>query len=104
MNSRLDFRFDAFSLREPVSTSLENALPLHSAGAGDAASGPQRAARLQRRQIADELTRTVFPGTRQREIPAGVARHAERADAGATQIIIQRADPMIGNHIERTGD
>ncbi len=45
----------------------ERALP-----AGNAAGGPRRAARLQRGQIADELTRTVFPGTLQREIAAGL--------------------------------
>ncbi len=49
--------------------------------------------------------RALFSQERcQRKIPAGLARHVERADAGAAQIAIQRADRMIGDHVERTGD
>ena len=47
--------------------------------------------------------RAVFPGTLERKTPAGFARHAERADAGAAQIGIQRADRMIRDHVQRAG-
>src|SRR5207237_9533360 len=60
-----DFCHDRFCLVvSKVGLTLDGAL------AGHAGDGPQRTARLQCRQIADELSRTVFPGTLEREIPA----------------------------------
>src|ERR1700737_4892188 len=84
--------------------SMNSLLTLHGASAGDAAGRPQRTARLQRRQITDELARAVFPGALQREIPARLARHLERAQAGRSQILIQRADRMIGDDVLGPGD
>src|ERR1700723_4016834 len=62
---------------------------------------PRRAARLQCRQIADELPCAVFPGPLERKIPAGFAGHAERTDAGAAKILVERTDGVIRNHIQR---
>src|ERR1700687_4342115 len=73
----------------------------HDAARRHAADGLQRAARLQCAQIPDELPGAVFPGTLKRKIPAGCAGHAECADARASQVRIQGANGVIGNHIER---
>src|ERR1700760_2160878 len=70
----------------------------------DDARWPQRTAWLQRGQVTDELTRTVFPGTLDRKITTRFTRHAERLQTGPAQIFIQRADRMIGDHVQRTGD
>src|ERR1700676_702073 len=77
---------------------------LYGACAGYAAGGPQRTARLQRAQIADELPCAVFPGTLERKTPAGFAADAERADAGASQVGVEGADRVVRDHIERAGD
>ncbi|KAH2775487.1 hypothetical protein KXW38_001979, partial [Aspergillus fumigatus] len=60
-------------------------LALHSASAGDVADWPQRTRRLERRQITEELPGAVLPRARQREIPASLSRHGERAQASGAQ-------------------
>src|ERR1700747_824729 len=61
-------------------------------------------ARLQHREVANELSCAVFPRALEREFAAGLARHGERAQAGAAQVLVERADWMIGDDVERTSD
>src|SRR4030081_4003613 len=76
---------------------------LYRASRGAAAGRSRRTARLQRAQIADELSCAVFPGTLERKTPAGFAGDAERADAGASQVGVQGAHRGIRNHVQRAG-
>src|SRR6266545_4076700 len=71
---------------------------------GDDGRGPRQKAGLEDGEIADELPRAVLPGAFQRKGAAGLARHGQRTQTRGTQIVVQRADRMIGNHIERTGN
>src|SRR2546430_4651339 len=76
----------------------------YGARTGDDGRGPRQQARLQDREIADELPRAVLPGAFQRKGTAGLARHGQRTQTGGAQIVVQRTDRMIGDHVERAGD
>src|SRR6201746_2477911 len=90
--------FSASAMEFPLAVKVDR-LATHRAAARHPPDRPQRTARLQRCQVADELLGTVFPGALERKIPAGLARHPECADTRAPQIDIQRANRMIRNHI-----
>src|SRR3954467_2728379 len=62
----------------------------------------QDATGLKCSEVADELARAIFPGALQREIAASLARHGERAQARGAQIVVDRADRMIGDDVLRT--
>jgi hypothetical protein len=54
--------------------------------------------------MTDEDLGAFFPGTFERKRPAVLARHGQRAQSGGAQVLVERADRMIGDDVEGTCD
>src|SRR5260370_24038358 len=66
--------------------------------------GPRRAdAAIEVTEVANELLGAPTPGMPERKAAAGLARHAQRAHAGFTQVVAQHADRIVANDVARPG-
>src|SRR5262249_55911193 len=54
-------------------------------------------------QMANELPRAVVPRVVEREGPTRIARHVEGAQTRRAQILVQRADRMVADHVLGAG-
>src|SRR5712672_767416 len=64
--------------------------------------GPRRAdAAIEVTEVANELLGAPFPGMPKRKAAAGLARHAQCAHAGLTQVVAQHADRIVADNVAR---
>src|SRR6266700_6569010 len=64
--------------------------------------GPRRAdAAIEVTEVANKLLGAPFPGMPERKVAAGLARHAQCAHAGFTQVVAQHADRIAADDVTR---